>query len=113
MLDDTRRHLHDGSVGDFVGLLKQMFLQPFGQPGSHFFGAQAGDLVENLTAGLKFSDIVQQSCGANVVHPLFVKSHAHGDRRRVHRHPVGMVVSILIIGDELLQDGQDPKIGAP
>src|ERR1700688_2783193 len=80
-------------------------------PFRHLFRNQASRFMKKLSTSFEFAHIVEEGCGTEVVDMVFVESHAMGYARSVKSYPVGVIVSVFVIRNELLQNCQEAEIG--
>src|SRR5258706_13515240 len=76
-----------------------------------FFYRQARRFVQKIPADIELADIVKQRRGAYILNALGIKTHFHGNFRGVDRNSIGMVLRVLILGDELAKDNQQAIVG--
>src|SRR5579872_163584 len=75
-----------------------------------FFGSQTRCFVKNVAARFKLADVVEERRCSNVIDAFFVEVHSGGDIRGIKSNPVGVVVSVFVIRDELLKYCQDAEV---
>ena len=72
---------------------------------------ELGSLVEQLAADVELADVVKQARRAHVLDAFGVEAEVGGDARRIHRHPVRVVLGVLVFRDEVAQEPQDTVVG--